>query len=144
MHYHYGKSIGRRLIEINVWRRLKTFKTEVVVYSLMRHLQRKYNWFSRWLDNSDHNKLLLLLLLVFSSYLRSTPNGIKFMEIKMLFNCTVIPSPNSVSGGFKGGLWGLHPPPSNKSSTYINIRFSRLVNVTIWLLIERFWSVWWK
>ena len=26
-------------------------------------------------------------------------------------------------------------PPSNKSSTYINIRFSRLVNVTIWLLM---------
>ena len=39
----------------------------------------------------------------------------------------------------QGGLWGLQPPPptlSNMSSTYINIRFSRLVNVTIWLLIE--------
>ena len=32
----------------------------------------------------------------------------------------------------------------NKSSTCINIRFSRLVNVTIWLLIEWFRSVWWK
>ena len=32
------------------------------------------------------------------------------------------------SGGFKGGLWGLHPLPSNMSSIYINIRFSRLLN----------------
>jgi hypothetical protein len=36
------------------------------------------------------------------------------------------------------------PLPSNKSSTYINIRFSGLVNVTICLLIEWFRSVWWK
>ena len=36
------------------------------------------------------------------------------------------------SGGFKGGAFG----GFNKSSTYINIRVSRLVNVTIWLLIE--------
>jgi hypothetical protein len=44
-----------------------------------------------------------------------------------------------ISGGFKrGGLWGLQPPTSNKSSTYFNISFSRLVNVTIWLLIEWF------
>jgi hypothetical protein len=42
------------------------------------------------------------------------------------------------SGGIKGGLWGLQPPTSSKSSTYFNISFSRLVNVTIWLLIEWF------
>ena len=53
-----------------------------------------------------------------------------------------------------GGLWGLQPPapihthththtpPSNKSSTYINIPFTRLVNVTIWLLNEWFRSAW--
>ena len=49
------------------------------------------------------------------------------------------------SGGFKGGgggALGASVPPSNKSSTYINIRYSRLVNVTIWLLIEWFRSVW--
>ena len=48
------------------------------------------------------------------------------------------------SGGFKRGrgLWGgSSSPPSNKSSTYINIGLSRLVNVTIWLLIEWFLSV---
>ena len=41
----------------------------------------------------------------------------------------------------QGGALGVSAPPpplSNKSSTYINIRFSRLVNVTIWLLIEWF------
>jgi hypothetical protein len=41
----------------------------------------------------------------------------------------------------QGGALGASAPPSNKSSTYINIRFSRLVNVTIWLLIEWFRSV---
>ena len=44
-------------------------------------------------------------------------------------------------------LWGVQPPPPpswNKSSTYINIRFSRLFNITIWLLIEYFRFVWWK
>jgi hypothetical protein len=39
--------------------------------------------------------------------------------------------------GFKGGG---PSPPSKKSSTSINIRFSRLFNVTIWLLIEWFRS----
>ena len=39
------------------------------------------------------------------------------------------------------GALGASAPPSNKSSTYINICFSRLVNVTIWLLIEWFRSV---
>ena len=63
----------------------------------------------------------------------------------------IYPPPNAYlcSGGFKGGrgLWGLQPPPplpSNKSSTNINISFSRLVSVMIWLLIEWFRSVWWK
>ena len=44
-----------------------------------------------------------------------------------------------IQGG-GGGAMGASapPPPSNMSCIYINIRFSRLVNVTIWLLIEWF------
>jgi hypothetical protein len=41
----------------------------------------------------------------------------------------------------QGGALGASAHPSNNSSTNINIRFSRLVNVTIWLLIEWFRSV---
>ena len=44
----------------------------------------------------------------------------------------------------RGSFGGFSPPPSKKSSTYINIRFSRLFNVTIWLLMEWFRSVWWQ
>jgi hypothetical protein len=38
----------------------------------------------------------------------------------------------------QGGALGASAPLSKKSSTYINIRFSRLFNVTVWLLIEWF------
>jgi hypothetical protein len=40
----------------------------------------------------------------------------------------------------QGEALGASAPLSNKSNTYINIRFSRLVNVKIWLLIEWFRS----
>ena len=69
-------------------------------------------------------------------------NVMDIYETSVVIYCSS--SQMDCSGGFKsGGALGVHPPhpPSNKSSTYINIGFSRLVNVTIWLLIEWFLSV---
>jgi hypothetical protein len=103
-------------------------------------------WSHRVLSSISTNWLVLKIIaqcdIKLSLSVTSNYRSVSQCDIKYIMTLLIITI--TFSGGFKGGAMGASAPPSNMSSTYINIRFSRLVNVTIWLLIEWFRSVWWK